>query len=82
MQRFWNGFMRVSAAGLLAGLLLLNVLSSESAWWTTVHILWLVCALGLLVALYFSRRPQGADESYGADPGEDRSGVHHDHSDH
>lgn len=78
MQRIWDWLVRVFAAGMLAGLLLLNVVSSESAWWPTLRGLWLVCSVGLLVALYFSRRLQGTDESYGPDPGEDRSN----HSDH
>lgn len=82
MQRFWDGLMRVSAAGLLVAVVLLSTLSANSAWRPTVWIVWLVCSVGLVVALYFSRRPQGTDESYGADAGEDRLGPHHDDSDH
>jgi hypothetical protein len=82
MQRFCNGLMRVSAAEIPAGIALLNVWSPESAWRMTACVLWLLCAVGSLVALYFSCRPQRTDESYGPDPGEGRSGSHHDHSDH
>ncbi|MDB5932948.1 MAG: hypothetical protein JWQ01_292 [Massilia sp.] len=74
--------MRVCAAGMGGTLLLSNVLSLESPWRATGRVLWLVCTVGLLVALYFSRRPQCTDESYESDPDEDRSQAHHDHSDH
>lgn len=82
MQRFWDGLVRVFAAGLLVAVVLLNMLATDSAWRPTVSILWPVCSVGLVVALYFSRRPQGTDESYGADGGEERSGPHHDDWDH
>lgn len=81
MQRFWDGLLRLFAAGLLGAVVLLNTLPADSGWRPAVWIISLVCSVGLALALYFSRRPHGTDESYGSDAGEDRLGSHHDQSD-